>query len=70
VTIKRVRAGNIYRPVDDDDSDIVLYYGELGIDADAGVAKVGDGTSPWSALDPALSSDAGGAPEAIDGGTP
>ena len=37
-------------------SDYVLAPGELGVTTDTGIIKVGNGTSPWSELDPAFDS--------------
>lgn len=37
-------------------SDYVLAAGELGITTDTGIIKIGNGTSPWSELDPAFDS--------------
>ena len=47
--IKRVRAGSVFTPVDDD-SDAILALGELGIDEDSGSIKVGNGTAAFNAL--------------------
>ena len=37
-------------------SDYVLAAGELGVTTDTGIIKIGNGTSPWSELDPAFDS--------------
>lgn len=37
-------------------SDYVLEPGELGVTTDTGIIKIGNGTTPWSGLDPAFDS--------------
>lgn len=37
-------------------SDYVLAPGELGVTTDSGIIKIGNGTSPWTELDPAFDS--------------
>lgn len=67
MTVKRIRAGTVYRPVDDN-SDPILYFGELGIDADTGAMKIGDGETPWSGL--AALPTSSSSSSTVDGGTP
>jgi hypothetical protein len=68
VSVRRFRAGTHYNPPIDA-SDAVLGLGELGIDDETGAMKQGDGTTPFSALDPlpTVSVEAG---TTITGGTP